>query len=106
VQKEFEERWFLDVGPWLCRHKLEEAFPSSVGIATGSGLEGRDSIPGSKKISSSPYGPDRLWDQLSPVSNKYKRQFPQGLKRAGHEPDLSSSNAEIKNGGAMLQVLN
>jgi hypothetical protein len=34
---------------------------SSVGIATGYGLEGRGSIPGRVKIFSSPQRPDQFW---------------------------------------------
>jgi hypothetical protein len=45
----------------------------SVGIATGYGFEGLDSIPGRVKIFfSSPQGTDRLWFPLNLLPNGYR----------------------------------
>jgi hypothetical protein len=55
---------------------------SSVGVATGYGLDGRGSIPRSgKRFFSSPQRPDWLWGSPSLLSNGYRRLS--GDKTAG-----------------------
>jgi hypothetical protein len=49
---------------------------SSVGIATGYGLDDPGSILGSARFFSSPQRPDRLWDPPSLISNGYRDSFP------------------------------
>jgi hypothetical protein len=52
---------------------------SSVGIATGYGLDGRGSIPNKAKgFLSSPQRPDRPWDPPSLPSSEYRRFFFRG----------------------------
>jgi hypothetical protein len=72
---------------------------SSVGIATGYGLDDRGAgvrIPVESRIFSSPHRPDRLWGPLSLLSYGYRGLFPQGLKRSGREADNSPpANAEV-----------
>jgi hypothetical protein len=74
-------------------NKIFEFFPrtlknrdSSVGIATGYGLEDqgvgvRD--PVGVRIFTSPSGPDRLWGPLHLLSNGYLGLFPRGLSVRG-----------------------
>jgi hypothetical protein len=50
----------------------------SVSIATGYGLEGPVSIPGSARFFSSPQHPDRLWSPSSLLTNGYRGLFPRG----------------------------
>jgi hypothetical protein len=45
---------------------------SSVGIATGHGLDGQGSIPGSEKYFSYPQRPDRLWVPTILLSNGHR----------------------------------
>jgi hypothetical protein len=50
---------------------------SSVCIATGYGLEGRDSIPGrGKRFFPSPQGQERLWSPPSALTNGYRGLLP------------------------------
>jgi hypothetical protein len=49
-----------------------------IGKATGYGLEGSDSLPGSTKFVSSPHCPDRFCGSLSLLSNEYRELFPWG----------------------------
>jgi hypothetical protein len=70
---------------------------SSVGLATGHGLDGRGSIPGAVRRFFSSQRPDRLWDPPSLPSNGYRSCFPRGkaagvwswpltfIQRRGHE---------------------
>jgi hypothetical protein len=55
---------------FIISFKGEEGRDSSVGIATGYGLDGPGLIPGSVKYFSSPDRPDRLWDPPSLLSNE------------------------------------
>jgi hypothetical protein len=67
---------------------------SSVGIATGYGLDDRGSIPGRgwEFFSSAPR-PDRYWGPPSLLSNRYRE-----VKRPGPETDYwPPSSAEVKN---------
>jgi hypothetical protein len=74
---------------------------TSVGTATGYGLNGRVSIPGGMRFFSTPQCPDRLWGSPSRLSNEYRGLFP-GIKRPGREVDHSSqSSAKVKKGGAL-----
>jgi hypothetical protein len=77
---------------------------SSVGIATGYGLEGRDSIPGGRKrFFSTPQCPDELWGSPNFLSNGWVPRFlPLGVKQPGLEADHTPpSSAEVSNGGAI-----
>jgi hypothetical protein len=49
---------------------------SSVGIATGYGLDGTGSMSGSARFFSSLQCSDRLWAPLSLLSNGYRGLFP------------------------------
>jgi hypothetical protein len=75
---------------------------SSVGIATGHGLDGQGSIPGSgKRFFPSPQRSDRLWGSHSLISHGYRDSFV-GVKRSRREAEHSlSSSAEVKNSGAI-----
>jgi hypothetical protein len=72
---------------------------SSVGIATGYGLDDRGSIPGSERFFSTQQRPDRIWGPPSLPSNgcqgSNKDSFPggggRGVKReADHSPPSSA----------------
>jgi hypothetical protein len=79
----------------------------SVSMATGYGLDGLGSISGMARLFSCPQRPDPLWGPPSLLSNGYQPQFPQGVKRPGHEADHSHpSSAEVKNGGVMPPLPN
>jgi hypothetical protein len=81
----------------ICRNR-----DSSVDIATGYGLDGPDSIPGSARFFPSPERPDRLWGLPSLLSNGYRGLFPPEVKRQGREADHSlPSSAEVKKVGAI-----
>jgi hypothetical protein len=72
---------------------------SSVGIATGYGLDergGGSSSPGSVKMFTSPYRPDRLWGP--PISYKMGTGGSSlGVKRQEREADHSpQTSAEVK----------
>jgi hypothetical protein len=63
---------------------------SSIGIAAGYGLDGRDSIPDRAKIFfSTPQRPDRLWGPPRLLYNGYRGVFRLGVKRPGREADHS-----------------
>jgi hypothetical protein len=81
----------------------EDSQYSSMGTATGYGLDGRGSIPGRvKRRFSTPQYPDRLWSPPSILSNGYWGVLSPGVKQLGREADHStSSGAEVKNGGAI-----
>jgi hypothetical protein len=76
---------------------------SSVGLATGYGLDGRGSFPGrGKRFVSSPQRPDRLWGPPSHLTNGYRGAFSLVVKRPGSKADYSPpSSVEIKNDGAI-----
>jgi hypothetical protein len=77
--------------------------PSGAGIETG--LDGRNSIPGTDEIFSSPQHLDRFWGPASLLSNGYWDLSP-GAKRPGFEADHSRQcSAEIKNGGAIPPLI-
>jgi hypothetical protein len=74
---------------------------SSVGIATGYGVDSLGSIPGSARVFSSPRCPDQLSGPTSLLSNGYQGLSP-GVKRQGHEADHSPPcSAEVKGGEAI-----
>jgi hypothetical protein len=77
---------------------------SSVGIATGCGLDGQDSVlDKGNRLNSPPQRPDRLWSTPSLLSSGYWGFFPRGLKRQGREADhLCPYSAEVKNGGGAI----
>jgi hypothetical protein len=83
----------------LFKHRESEG---SVNIATGCGLDGRDSIPGKgKKIFSSPKSRPALGPTQPPIEWAPEALSP-GLKWPGREADhLPPSSAEVKNGGAI-----
>jgi hypothetical protein len=74
---------------------MNKSRDSSVGKATGYGLDGRGvgvRDPVGSRIFSSPRRPDRLWGPPSLLSNGY-----QGVKRTGREADHSPpTSAEVK----------
>jgi hypothetical protein len=75
----------------------------SVGIATGYGLDGQDSIPGIAKFFFSPQRSDRPLGSPSILSNGYRGPFRLGVKRQGREADRSApSSVEVKKGGALF----
>jgi hypothetical protein len=79
----------------------------SVGMATGYGLDGLGSIPGSARFFFSPQLPDRLWGPPSLLYNEYRGPLSPGVKRRRREADHSPpSNAEAKNGGAIPPLPN
>jgi hypothetical protein len=75
---------------------------SSVGIATGFGLDGRDSILGrSKSLFSTPQGPDRFRVPPSLLSNGYCALSPRGksdraVKLTSHLNLVSKSKVKLK----------
>jgi hypothetical protein len=75
---------------------------SSVGIATGYGLDCRGSIPGRGKKFLSSQLPGRLWGQPSVVASGYRGAISRWVKRPGRDADHSHpSSAEVRNGGAI-----
>jgi hypothetical protein len=77
---------------------------SSLGIATGHGLDDRGSIfSRDKRFFSCPQCQDRLWGPPSLLFNGYRGVLSTGVKRERRQADDSpSSSAEIKNGGSIL----
>jgi hypothetical protein len=66
-------------------YKVKRSRDSSVGIATGHGLDGRGvwvRVPVGSRIFSSPRRPDRLWGPPNILSNGYRDSF-LGGKAAG-----------------------
>jgi hypothetical protein len=51
---------------------------SSVGIATGYGLDGPGAVPGGARFFSSPQCPDQLWGPPNLLLNGYLELFPWG----------------------------
>jgi hypothetical protein len=78
-------------------------YTSSVGIATGYGLDGWSSISSwGKRFFCSPQCPYWLWGLPSLLSYGYWGTFPKGVKRPRRELDHSPPfSAEIKNCGAI-----
>jgi hypothetical protein len=69
---------------------------SSVGLATGYGLEGPKIEPSEDEIFRT--CPDRLWGPPNLLHNGY-RVFPEGKERPGRDADLSPpSSAVVKKG--------
>jgi hypothetical protein len=78
---------------------------SSVGAATGYGLDSRHSIPGGrKKLLSTPQRPDRIWAQFSFPPSEYRRLFPRGGDKASRTDHSLPPSSEIKNCGAILPL--
>jgi hypothetical protein len=79
---------------------------SSVGIATGYGLDGRGttSITGrGKRLFSNPQSPDQLRGAPTSIYNGYQGALSPGVKRSGREADNSSPSAKVKNSGIITQ---
>jgi hypothetical protein len=76
---------------------MDRSRGSSVGIATGCGLDGQSSIPESwTRFFSTSQGPDRFWDAPSRLPNDYRGVSP-GIKQPEREADHSpSTSAEAK----------
>jgi hypothetical protein len=70
---------------------------SSVGIASGYGLDNPGSISGMVGFFSSPHRPDRLCGPPSSLFNGYRGFVPRERETAHSRP----SSAEVENGGAM-----
>jgi hypothetical protein len=79
---------------------LHLSWDSSVGIATGYGLDGREvgvRVLVRSKMFSSPRHPDQFWGPPSLLFNGY-RGFSPGIKRPGREADHSPpTSANVKN---------
>jgi hypothetical protein len=71
-----------------------------VSIATGYGLDGPGSVPGSARFFSPRERPDRLWGPPSLPSDGYQGLSPQGCE-ADHSPP---SSAEVKKVGAISRI--
>jgi hypothetical protein len=73
---------------------------SSVGIATGYGLDDKGvgvRVPVGARIFNSPCRPDRLWGPASLLSNGYGGALSLGVKLPGREADHSPrTSAEVK----------
>jgi hypothetical protein len=80
--------------------ELRRSRDSSVGIATGYGLDDRGvgvRVPVGSSIFSSPRRPDRLWCPPILLSNWYRGLFSLGVKLPGREADHSPpASAEVK----------
>jgi hypothetical protein len=71
-------------------------------IATGYGLHGPGSIPGSAKFFSSPQLPDGVGAPPSLLSIRYRGAISPEIKRLGRDTDHSHrSSSEVENGGAI-----
>jgi hypothetical protein len=66
ISQEYEDAW------QYCRHVYRN---SSVGIATGYGLDDLGSTPSSARFFSYPQRSDRLWGPTSPLFNGYRDLF-------------------------------
>jgi hypothetical protein len=76
-------------------------YNSSVGIATGYGLDGRGSIPGRDKMFLFPIAPRALGPTQFPIQ-WVPGALSSGIKRSGREDDHSSpSSVEVKDDGAI-----
>jgi hypothetical protein len=107
-------RWRLHITPtWLLETSVSHeaqimSRDSSVGIATGCGMEDRGvgvrDMVGSRMLPS-PCRPHRLWDPSNPISNGYGGALSPGVKRQGlevvHSPPTS---AEVKNLSIYLYI--
>jgi hypothetical protein len=86
--------------PFQTTNYTHRSRDSSVGIATGYGLDGRgvrDLIPGGSRIFSFPHNADRLWGPPNLLSNGYGGAFAPGVKRPGRETHHSvPTTAEVK----------
>jgi hypothetical protein len=72
---------------------------SSVGVATGYGLDGPGSIPGSATLFSTVFRP--TLEPTQPLIQWVQGALSPGVKRQGREADRSPpSSAEVKKGGA------
>jgi hypothetical protein len=76
---------------------------TSASIATGYGLDGLGSIPGSASFFSCLERPDCFCGQSSMISNEYWGIYSGVFKRQGREADYSSlSITEVKKAGLYL----
>jgi hypothetical protein len=72
---------------------------SSLGIATGYGMDGRGSIPGrGKSFFSTPQRPEQFWDLPSLLSNEYWGNIFPWIKQSGRETDSPPSSSEVNRG--------
>jgi hypothetical protein len=104
MTKESEVRLPTDifVVPTSSSRKVAWGQDSSVGIATGYGLDGRGvglRVMVVERFFFSPRRPDWFWGPPSLLYNGYQGLFPrEGVKRAGREADHSPrTSAEVKN---------
>jgi hypothetical protein len=81
-------------------------FISSVGVETGYGLDGQDSIPGrSNKFISTLQRSGRLWVHSASYPMGTEGSLPLGVMRLGCEADHSpSSNTDVRNDGPTIRT--
>jgi hypothetical protein len=83
----------------------QESWESSVSIATGYGLDGPGSIPGTGKIFPSSTDSRLALGSTHPLIRWVSTAISLKVKRLGCEADhLLPSSAEVKNGGAILPL--